>query len=563
MAGYSRNKDPRKQGDIGADFIELASTDSQQMIENEDNPFNPRTSFTYSASYEGPINPLDEQLPLWQAIRRYPKVVGYFLALTVAIIGWGYDLVIVGSITGVDSFKEDYGKEHEGELIIPSLWLTLWLALPPAGATTGSVLGGWMQDRIGRKFSLMVGSIISAIAVALIFFSYLATTQDSKRMMLTGGLTVQGLSVGIIKITTITYVSENAPTSLRGPAMALFPTFTLLGQLIGSIVVFLVNGVEGQKGYLSAFGSQWILALAPFILSCVMPDSPAFLVRKGKEGRAIRAATRLFAPKVNPHSALEKIRATIEEEEAAAANASYLTCFKGTNLRRTLIVILANCIPALFGLDLLSNGSYFLQTVGMASGPSLMLMIGGIVAGMIANAAGIWILSRVGRRTMTVVSMGVAGLLWGGMGISGFWTGQAAVWIAGGAMIAVIVVCGMGCWPASYAIMGETSSLQLRAPTQGLGGVAAEGASIVMVVALPSIFNPDAGDLGAKTGFVYSGLCAIGVAVTWFCLPEMKGRSNMEIDHMFEMRLPTRKFKSWKMEEHEVQAASPLVAGTE
>ncbi|KPM39534.1 hypothetical protein AK830_g7023 [Neonectria ditissima] len=505
-----------------------------------------------------PSSDSDENLTLAQGIKRYPKVVGYCLALTVAIIGWGYDLVVVGSVTGVDSFKEDFGARFDGKLIIPSFWLSLWLALPPAGSVGGDLMGGWLQDAVGRKRSLFTGSVVSAIAIACIFFSYLPQGQNAKRAMLTAGLTVQGFSVGVIKTTCITYVSENAPTSLRGPAMALFPTFTLLGQLIGSIVVYVVNGIEGSQGYRAAFASQWGMAIAPFVISIVMPDSPAYLIRKGLEQKALRSAKRLYAPKVSPYSMLEKIRATINEERALAANVSYWACFKGTNLRRTLIVIMANSFPMLFGLDLLSNASIFLQTVGMASSTSLLLMIAGIVAGMVSNGIGIWVLSRAGRRTITMVSMGTAGVLWGVMGVSGFFSSPAAIWLAGGLMIAIIIVCGMGCWPAGYAIMGETSSLQLRAPTQGLGGVASQISSIAMALALPYIFNSDAGNLGAKTGFVYTGLCLIGVIICWFCLPELKGRSTLEVDHMFAMKLPTRKFKTWKMEEHELQEASPL-----
>lgn len=553
-----RHRDSSKP-DIGPDYVELDSTAWPTLSHDEDTRYDPGMPLgTSRSNNENATHELDEQLPLGKAIKRYPKVAGYCLAMTVAIVGWGYDLVIVGSITGVDSFKNDYGQMHKGKQIIPSFWLSMWLALPAAGAALGSVVGGWMQDRIGRKFSLMIGSVVSAVSVALIFFSFLPPTENSRRMMLTAGLTVQGFSVGVIKTTCLTYVSENAPTALRGPAMALFPTFTLLGQLIGSIVVFVVNGVEGQVGYLGAFASMWALALAPFILSCVMPDSPAYLLRSGQDARAIGAAKRLFAPKFNPHVVLEKVRSTIEEERASASSASYWDCFKGPNLRRTLIAILANVMPALFGLDLLSNAPVFLQSFGMASGPSLLLMIAGVVAGMLANATGMWIMSRAGRRNMTLISMGLAGLMWGAMGISGFWTGDVAVWIAGGLMIAVIVVCGLGCWPAGYAIMGEVSSLQLRAVTQGVGGVAAQGSSIAMTVVLPYLFNPDSGALGAKTGFIYFGLCAVGVGLTWLWVPEMKGRSLMELDHMFQMKLPTRRFKEWKGGVSVAQEASPL-----
>ncbi|KAK8140026.1 MFS transporter fmqE [Apiospora sp. TS-2023a] len=488
---------------------------------------------------------IDEQLPLIPALRRFSKVAGYCLAMSVAIVGWGYDLVVVGTITSVDSFLRDYGELYEGTLIIPSTWLSLWLGLPPVGSITGSALGGWLQDRVGRRVALMLGSFVSAIAVAVIFFSHLPSDQGHRRAMFTVGLTGQGLAIGIIKTTAITYVSENAPTCLRGPAMAIFPTLTLVGQLIGAVVVYVINGVESKTGYLGAFGSQWVLSLGPFVLACIMPESPSYLIRRGYDDKALKSATALYAPKVDPRGALDRIRAIIDEERARAAQASYRACFQGTNLRRTMIVALAYVMPVLFGLDLLSNASYLLKILGLPSSSALLMMIGGVVAGIVSNGVGTWVVSRAPRRRITLLSLGGATALWTGVGISGIWRSETAAWVAGGLMITVILVCGVGCWPASYVIVGETSALVLRAPTQGLGSSTNYVASAVMAIVLPYIFNPDAGALGAKTAFVYTGLCAFALAATWLWVPELKGRSMMDIDTMFELRLPTRQFERW------------------
>ena len=115
-------------------------------------------------------------------------------------------------------------------------------------------------------------------------------------------------------------------------------------------------------------------------------------------------------------------------------------------------------------------------------------------------------------------------------------------------MMITIVVCGVGVWPASFAISAETSSLQLRARSQGIGWFFSALGTTVAGLALPYVFNPDQGNLRGKTGFTYAASCLIGAAVSWYLIPEMKGRSVMEIDRMFEEMLPARAFKSWRME---------------
>ncbi|CAF3576134.1 unnamed protein product [Fusarium graminearum] len=561
--------DRRESDPIKPTMHEMETSRSwQQVPQNEEditsyNPYTSRTQdFGYSASAsaqsENPKDNDDGQMPLRQAIKLYPKVACYCLAMSIPIIGWGYDLVIVGAIVGTDSFLKDYGEMIHGQMDTPGNWLSLWLGLPPAGAAIGSLLGGWLQNKIGRKFTLMMGTLVSAVAIACMFFSHIPEPLDTKRMLLTAGLTIQGFTVGIIRGACVTWVSENTPTALRGSAMALFPVFTLLGQLIGLLVTLAINSIEGNSGYLGAFGSQWILALGPLILSIFMPESPAHLIRTGQEERATKSATRLYAPKINPYSQLERIRATIEEEKANTASATYWSCLQGTNLRRTLIVGLASILPPLFGMELLSSANLFLRSMGMASTPSLVFMAAGVVAGMFGNAIGFWLLSRTGRRNMIIPSMAIAAILWGAMGITGFWSSEALTWVAGGLMMSVIIICGLGAWPAGFAIVGETSSLQLRSLTQGLASIAEKGFSITLAIVLPMLFSRDKAALGAKTAFVFCGTSVIGAVLAWLFVPEMKGRSAIEIDQMFEMRLPAREFKGLKLQVHQVQESAPL-----
>ncbi|VUC32708.1 unnamed protein product [Clonostachys rosea] len=487
----------------------------------------------------------DEELRLWAGIKRFPKLVSFCLGLSVAVIALGYDSMILGNITGVDSFQADYGSLYEGQVIIPAIWLSLWTGLGRLGNALGSVVGGWTQDFMGRKRSFMLGSIVLIVSVIISFLSFIPPEVNTKRGVFLAGKVLQGVSVGLLKITAMTYISENAPVSLRAPGMALFPTFNLLGQLLGTVVVFAMNSVPGKAGYMGAFGSQIPLALVPFVVSLIMPDSPVYLLRQGKEEASLRAAVRLYEPRVSAAKMIERAKAGILNEVNPEAGATYMDTFRPQHRRRTWIVFFANLYPTAFGLDHLGSISYFLQLLGMDSNVSLIFMISGVVVGIIANGMGIWILTRVGRRTAVLVSLSLASLLWGAMGISGSFSGVLIAYVSAAVMALVIFVSGLGVWPAGYAIIGETSALEVRAKTQAVGGVSQQASSTAMSIILPYIFNPDAGNSGAKLGWLFFGLCAITAIASWFIIPEMKGRSQEEIDRMFELELPARKFKHW------------------
>lgn len=110
----------------------------------------------------------------------------------------------------------------------------------------------------------------------------------------------------------------------------------------------------------------------------------------------------------------------------------------------------------------------------------------------------------------------------------------------------VIVIAGIGVWPCSYAIAGETSSLEMRAKSQGIGWLTSGFANAFFGFVSPYIFNSDQGDLGAKTGFVWAALCCISFVLVYFFVPEMKGRPYSEIDQMFEEGVSARHSVHWK-----------------
>lgn len=475
----------------------------------------------------------------------------------------------------------------------------------------GALLAGSYQDRFGRRSSLALGSILSALGVLICFLSNISPQMTTRRALFFAGKGLQGGAIGAVMATSQTYLSEILPPCLRGPLLAFFPIFTLLGQVIGALVIF--GCLELENGYRVAFASQWVFSALPVIMAFIVPESPVYLVRKNRQVDALRAQGRFRSHsahlcRAEPASGsnlvqtssssprdevdgkdqghegqreegvrklgtrettgsyasdgeldgvdeetrlvVSRITRDIEhEKQSSAGKATYAQCFRGStqNLRRTLIVMFAALIPQLFGLTLLSKASYFIQIVGMDADLSVIILILGIVVGLIANIASMWVVDRFDRRTLIMSGLCVSTLLWGGMGIAGIWTSsKVVVRYSAASMILVITVCGLGCWPCSFAVGSEVSALELRAKAQGVGWFTAGAAASLFGFVLPYIFNPDQGNLRAKTGFVFAGLCALGAGVTFFYVPEMKGRAAAEIDGMFELGLEARAFKGWK-----------------
>ncbi|KAF2126072.1 MFS general substrate transporter [Dothidotthia symphoricarpi CBS 119687] len=529
----------------------MAHSDTNSLVLKDDPSFvtTEQVSQVHSVSSGLPAGvDDDEQRSLWQNVKKYRKVTYVTFGLTSAILLYGYDNVVVGTVSAMPLFQKDFGEyfEADDKWILPATWLALWNVASPIGAMMGSLFGGWMQDRIGRRLALATSSFLSALAVAVMYISYLPADITGRRVAFLMGKFFQGGAIGAVMAACQTYMSEILPPALRGSGMAFFPVFTLLGQLAGALVIF--GALNADNGYAIAFGSQWPFSFIPIVVAFLIPESPTWYVRKRKLDKAYKAQARLDPPGADTKAIVDKLLRDIEHEEQTS-KATYAECFNKRNSRRTLIVMFANALPAVFGLQLLAKSSYFLQLINMKASISIIFLILGIVLGLIANCVSVWVVARVGRRTLVISTLLICAALWLSMGIANcFPIVPAVTWWTAISMMLTIVTAGVGVWPASFAIAAETSSLQLRAKTQGLGWFVSAFSAAAAGVALPYIFNPDSGNLRGKVGFTYVATCLLGAGVSWAVIPEMKGRSVLEIDCMFEEGVGAREFKNWRGE---------------
>lgn len=397
---------------------------------------------------------------------------------------------------------------------------------------------------------LWISTALSAGAVAIFFLADLPSEINGRRAIFFLAKFIQGICVGALLTTTATYLSETVPKQLRGPIMSFFPIFTLLGQVIGSIIIQVQMNVPGRVSYRVALATQWPLGALPILVSIFLPESPAWLLRQGKHDQARKSHRRLEGTKLNPWApaTFATLQAAIARERVEKSGIKeYLECFRGTDLRRTLIVSFANMIPDFFGLSLCGDASYFLQTIGVSHSTSNLFFILGICLSLLANISSMWSLTKFGRRVLLLSSLSVVIVLWLLMGISGFVAkGTSSQYLSAVSLALVACFGSLGAWPASYVISAETSSLRLRAKTQAIGWLTSGAVGCAFGVGLPYVYNNDAGNLGAQTGFVFVGFAGIAVVLSWLFVPEMKGRSIEDIDRMFELELKTREFKRWR-----------------
>jgi len=288
----------------------------------------------------------------------------------------------------------------------------------PIGGMVGALLGGWIQDFAGRKVAFMTAG---GLAIGGILVIFLSDRTPNGNVTFLCGKVADGLAVGVIGTSTQTYMSEIVPRRLRGPALAFFPIFTLFGQLVATGVSLALESDETKFSYRMAIATAWPFCLIPILLGIFVPESPSLLLRQEKTRSAWNSFVKLHGAETAAQcqDLFEEMRKAIVEERRVTEKIRYIDCFRGTNLRRTFIVVFANIIPDLFGLSMLGNATYFVQQLGMPSSMSFVVQLVGILLAMIANGGAFVTLLRFGRRTHILLSLCVVTSLWFGMGFTG------------------------------------------------------------------------------------------------------------------------------------------------
>ncbi len=114
----------------------------------------------------------------------------------------------------------------------------------------------------------------------------------------------------------------------------------------------------------------------------------------------------------------------------------------------------------------------------------------------------------------------------------------------------------------AFVLPTEIPTTALREPTVAWSVFWSYVTAIITTFAVPQLTAADAANLGAKTAFIFAGCVFITVLWTYFYIPETKARTMAEIDEMYSLKLPMRRWRDYKCEVVSSTAAE-LGAGKE
>jgi SP family general alpha glucoside:H+ symporter-like MFS transporter len=452
-----------------------------------------------------------------------------------------YCVFIMGSFIALPAFRWRYGILHptadnpDNHIIVAS-WQSALQMGGPVGAIIGCFLAGPLTSRIGYRWAT-IGALM--VLNGFIFIMYFG---DSLPIFFVSQL-LCGIPWGVFIANAPAYCSEICPIQLRAPATQMLQMFWAIGAMIVGGATYAYNKNPNEEAFRVPIALQWMFPTPLAILLFLAPESPWWLVRKGRLEAAEKAVLRLGKKGVvNASEAVAMMRRTVDLEKTIK-EPSLIELWKGTDRYRTLIVCGVYAAQNLTGNLIANQAVYFFEQAGMSTDTSFAM-------GLITSALQwvfvmlSWVLtSYLGRRTIYVwgslinvgflIALGIAG----SVAVS---TASNLAQASLGLIISVLFTLGPA--PASWVIIGETSAIRLRPLTTGVGRAAYYMINIPCIFLSSYMLNPDEANLRGKCGYVWGGTGFLCFVLAYFFLPEMKGRSYREIDILFKRKVPARQW---------------------
>ncbi|KAJ5907605.1 hypothetical protein N7495_000287 [Penicillium taxi] len=492
----------------------------------------------------------EQKMGLLQGIRLYPKAVFWSILISTCIAMEGYDISLVNNFYAFPQFNRKYGTlSTDGTYQVSAAWQAGLSNGAYVGEIIGLLINGWASERFGYRYTIMACLVLVSAWTAIFF------TAQSVHALLAAEI-LCGLPWGVFQTLTITYASEVCPVALRGYLTTYVNFCWGLGQLIGVGVIKAMLKRADEWAYRIPYGLQWMWPLPLFVGIMLAPESPWWLVRKGRTQDAKHSLERLTNKKADSDFDADETIAmmvhTTALEAKITAGASYLDCFKGTDLRRTEIVCVTWAIQNLSGNSFSNYSTYFLEQAGLSSSNSYNFAMGQYGINMV-GVFGAWFLMSIGIGRRTLCLYGLCGLflmllIMGFLGLVPESHIEQASMATGSLMLAWALFYQLTVGTVCYSLVAEISTRRLQIKTVVLGRCLFNVVGIVCGVLTPYMLNPTAWNWGNYTGFFWSGICFMCIVYAYFRIPEPRGRSFAELDLLFERKVSARKFATTRVD---------------
>ena len=440
-----------------------------------------------------------------------------FLITIVAALGgllFGYDTGVINGAIGPLKAYFNLDEVREGWAMGCAL---LGCALGAAGA-------GAISDRFGRKKVL----ILSAV---LFFVSAIGTAVPTTLTMFILFRIFAGLGIGAASISSPLYIAEITPARIRG-RMVSINQFAIVS---GISIVFFVNyfiALQGDELWNQNHGWRWMFAsgalpaLVLLVLLFLVPESPRWLTKQGREDEALGILTRVNGSD-RARTELAEIKDTLRHETGSLGQLFQ----PGMKMVLVIGIVLA-ILQQVTGINVfLYFGTEIFKKMGSGTNAALLQTVVVGAVNLSFTVIAIWTVDRLGRKPLMMIGSTGMGICLLAMGL-GAYVQTTGLWML--LFILGYIACfALSVGPVTWVILSEIFPTRIRGRAMAVATVCLWIANYIVSQTFPMM---DANPWLLQTfhrGFpfwLYGAFCIVLLVCVRALVPETKGKTLEEIE---------------------------------
>lgn len=513
---------------------------------------------------EGKTNPIIEEQPNFSQdeiivadkyaipneIYNYKVVLIAIIAASAATI-IGYDAGFIGGTVSLKSFQKEFGLDKMSASAKSTVEANV-VSVFQAGAYFGCLMFYPVGELLGRKIGLIVSGFLLTFGAAISLIS------DANRGLgaIYAGRVLTGIGIGGCSSLAPIYVSEISPAAIRGKLVGCWEVSWQVGGIVGYWINYgvLQNVPAGRKQWTIPFAIQLVPSVIFWVLCFLLPESPRFLVAKGRIDQARKNLSSLRQlPENHPYfeHEMENISRSIQESLDATGRGFFapiraLFCTRKM-LYRLLLSTSLFMMQNGFGINAVTYYSpTIFKSLGVQGANAGLLSTG--VFGLLKGAASVfWVfvlVDKFGRRVCLCYTAIPCSLCMWYLGAyikladpaSKLALGQIGTTSGGTAAKAMIYIWTIfyGCtWNGTpWVICAEIFPQSVRTAAQAVNA----SSNWFWAFMIGHFTGKALAAIGYGYYFLFASCSFVFPIVVWFVYPETKGVPLEAIDYLFEVR---------------------------
>ncbi len=449
-----------------------------------------------------------------------------FLSVVAALGGFlfGYDTAVIsGTIAQVTQLFQ-----------LDALQQGWYVGCALVGSIVGVLFAGILSDKLGRKLTMVISAVLfstSALGCAL--------SADFTQLVIYR--IIRGVGIGVVSIVSPLYISEVAVAQYRGRLVSLYQ----LAVTVGFLGAYLVNyqllawaesGTQLSVDWLNKvfitevwrgmLGMETLPAILFFIIIFFIPESPRWLIVRGKELKAVNILEKIYNSITEAKSQLKETKSVLTSE----TRSEWSLLMKPGIFKAVIIGVCIAILGQFMGVNaVLYYGPSIFENAGLSGGDSLFYQVLVGLVNTLTTVLALVIIDKVGRKKLVyygVSGMVVSLILIGLYFLFGDSLGVSSLFLLV-FFLFYVFCCAVSICAVVFVLLSEMYPTKVRGLAMSIAGFALWIGTYLIGQLTPWMLQ---NLTPAGTFFLFAVMCVPYMLIVWKLVPETTGKSLEEIE---------------------------------